>query len=261
MENHDDTGALGRGKGIIERARAIVAIRRHEKIAMQLSGGRDSIAVLYLMRPFLDRLTVYWVNTGAAFPETVDLMDQLRAWIPNFVEIDGNQPAYVEQFGIPSDIVPASATPIGRLVGGAAPAIQDRYSCCVNVMMLPMQKRMMADEITLIIRGQKNADKLKSNMKSGMREYGAELLFPIEDWTSREVMDYLKAEQTPVPRFYEMLESAPDCMTCSAYWEEGHAAYLKRYHHEHYVEVQRRLDIIQHAVGVHISHFNQEVNT
>jgi phosphoadenosine phosphosulfate reductase len=240
------------------------ALNRHDRIALQLSGGRDSIAVLYMLRLFLNRITVYWVNTGAAMPETVALMDKLRQWIPNFVEIAGDQPGHIERFGYPSDIVPASATPVGRLVASIearAPAIQDRYTCCINVMMLPMQKRMMADGITLIIRGQKNADKLKGPSRSGMREYGAELLFPLEHWSSREVMEYLKAEGAPIPRFYEMLDSAPDCLTCSAYWEEGHAAYLKRYHHPQYLEVQRRLDTINQAVAVHIGAFNQEVNS
>lgn len=238
------------------------ALARHERIALQLSGGRDSIAVLYLLRPWLDRITVYWVNTGAAFPETVDLMASLREWIPQFVEIDGDQPGHIERFGIPSDLVPTSSTPIGRLVAANdAAAIQDRYTCCVNVMMLPMQKRMIADGITLVIRGQKSADELKSNARSGTHEYGTELLFPIEDWTTREVMAYLKAEGAPIPRFYEMLDSAPDCMTCSAYWEEGAAAYLKRYHHPAYLVVQQRLDLINQAVGQHIAAFNTEVNT
>lgn len=247
--------------GEIERARAIVALRRHEKVALQLSGGRDSIACLYLMKPWLSRMTVYWVNTGDAFPETVALMANLREWIPHFVEIDGGQPGHVARHGIPSDIVPVSATPIGRAVGGDSPAIQDRYTCCMNVMMAPMQRRMEADGITLVIRGQRNSDALKSPARSGDTECGAELLFPVEQWTSAQVMAYLKTEYAPIPRFYEMLESAPDCMTCSAYWEAGAAAYLKRYHHPQYLEVQRRLDMINKAVAAHIGAFNQEVNT
>jgi 3'-phosphoadenosine 5'-phosphosulfate sulfotransferase (PAPS reductase)/FAD synthetase len=233
---------------------------RHERIALQLSGGRDSIACLYLLRPWLERITVYWNNTGAAFPETRELIDQLRALCPNFIEINGDQPGHIARHGIPSDLVPSARTPIGLMGAGSdAPAIQDRYTCCANVIMIPLHARMIDDDITLIIRGQKNSDALKGPLRSGMiDERDVEYLFPIEDWTGAQVMDYLRAERAPIPRFYEIMNSAPDCMTCSAYWEEGAAAYLKRYHHPEYLVVQARLDIIREATGAHIAAFNTE---
>lgn len=237
-------------------------IARHEKIALQVSGGRDSIACLYMMREYLDRITVYWCNTGAAFPETVDVMEHVRAMAPNFVEIDGRQPEVIAHAGIPSDIVPASHTPIGVIGGDSAgPLIQDRYSCCANVIMLPLHQRMQQDGITLVIRGQKKDDRLKSPLSSGQSDMGIEYLFPIENWSTQQVMSYLQSQGAPIPRFYEVMNSAPDCMTCSAYWETGAAAYLKRYHHEQYIEVQRRLDFINQAIGPHIINFNKEVNT
>lgn len=107
----------------------LATLARHDRIALQLSGGRDSIACLYLMRPWLDRITVYWLNTGAAFPETLAVIEQMRAWVPHFVEIDGDQPGHVARHGIPSDLVPSSHTPIGLLATGKrAGAIQDRKS-------------------------------------------------------------------------------------------------------------------------------------
>lgn len=236
-------------------------IDRHERIALQLSGGRDSIACLYLLKPFWDRLTVYWLDTGAAYPETVALMQQVREMVPNFARIDGRQPQVVEEFGIPSDVVPVSGTPIGIEVSGGGQRIQDRYLCCYRSIMLPMHERMIADGITLIIRGQKNADRFKATARSGQTHEGIEYLFPIEEWDARKVMRFLSDEGAPIPRFYEVLNSAPDCMTCSAWWEEGAARYLRRYHNAQYLENQQRLDIINKAVGEHIAAFNKEVAT
>ena len=227
---------------------------------MQVSGGRDSIACFYLLRPYLDRITVYFVNTGDAFPETLDTIRKMREIAPNFVEIDGNQPGVIEQFGIPSDIVPVSRTPIGIIATwNDLPSIQDRYTCCMRTIMLPLHDRMVADGITLIIRGQKASDSHKAPINSGHVENGVEYLFPIDSWSTQDVMDYLRNECAPIPRFYEMLDGAADCMTCSAWWEKGAAKYLKRYHQDAYVEVQRRLDIINQAVSGHIAHFNEEV--
>lgn len=232
---------------------------RHERIALQVSGGRDSIACLYLLKPYWDRLTVYWLDTGAAYPETVALMQRIRDMVPNFARIEGRQPQTIEEFGIPSDIVPASGTPFGVYAADNGQLIQDRYSCCMRSIMFPMHERMIADEITLIIRGQKDADRLKSKTRSGNVIDGIEFLFPIEDWDARKVMRFLEEEGAPIPRFYEMLSGAPDCMTCSAYWEEGAAKYLRRYHYDQYLANQARLDVINRAVGEHIAAFNQEV--
>lgn len=232
---------------------------RHQRIALQLSGGRDSLACLYLLRPYWDRLTVYWSNTGDPFPETVAIMDQVRAQVPHFVEIAGDQPGVVAQYGLPSDIVPASATPIGVLGSGGGTLLQDRYSCCANVFMLPMHARMLADGITLIIRGQKAGDALKSPLASGTVQDGIEYWFPIEGWSNADVMAYLRAQDAPIPRFYQMLDGAPDCLTCSAYWEHGAAAYLAAHHPAAHQEVQRRLDVIREAIMPSIAAFNQEI--
>lgn len=236
------------------------AFGRHEKIALQVSGGRDSLACLYLLRPWWDRVTVYWLNTGAPFPETLETMERVRAEVPHFVEIAGNQPQVIAQFGIPSDIVPTSRTPMGlRAASSLAPAIQDRNDCCARSIMLPMHARVIADGATLIIRGQKNDDAIKGPLRSGAVLEGIEFLYPIEDWSDAAVMHYLRSNGLPIPRFYAMLDGAPDCMTCSAYWEHGVASYLKQYHPAAYAVVQQRLDIINAAVSEHIAHFNIEV--
>lgn len=234
-------------------------INRHERIALQLSGGRDSIACLYLMKPYWDRLTVYWLDTGAAYPETVSLIAQIADMVPNFARIEGRQPQVIEEFGIPSDIVPVNATPFGIYAANKGQLIQDRYSCCLRSIMLPLHERMIADGITLIIRGQKNSDRLKSKTRSGDVIDGMEFFFPIEDWDHRKVMRYLEDEGAPIPRFYEVLKGAPDCMDCSAWWEEGAMKYLRRYHYDQYLANQARLDIINKAVGEHIAAFNKEV--
>lgn len=233
-------------------------IERHEKIALQVSGGRDSIACLYLMREHLDRMTVYWVNTGDAFPETLAIIDQVRALAPNFVEISGNQPAVISQFGIPTDLLPQTSTPIGVAAGKSRVLMQDTLSCCARVIMAPLHQRMLDDGITLIVRGQKACDSNRAPFSSGYIENGIEYLFPIEAWSSDDVDGYLAAQGAPVSPFYPQLHSTPDCMTCSGWWTDQRAGYLKANHPEKYAEYQRRLGIICTETAAHIAMFNTE---
>jgi ubiquinone/menaquinone biosynthesis C-methylase UbiE/3'-phosphoadenosine 5'-phosphosulfate sulfotransferase (PAPS reductase)/FAD synthetase len=234
------------------------ALARHEKVAFQLSGGKDSIAALYLMRPYWDKMTVYWTNTGDAVPEVRDVIERIRAEVPHFQEITGRVHEQIAAHGIPSDIVPTSATPIGLSSAGAGVAIQDRFQCCYNSLMLPMQERMEADGVTMIVRGQKTADKLKSPYRSGALERGIELLFPIETWTDAQVFDWLETNAF-VPGYYADLGASPDCLTCSAYWGERRSAWLKDRHPDAYAVYQGRMNVIRAAVMPHIELFNLEV--
>ena len=38
-----------------------------KRVALAFSGGKDSQACLELLRPHLDRVTVYWLNTGSVW--------------------------------------------------------------------------------------------------------------------------------------------------------------------------------------------------
>ncbi len=234
------------------------AMQRHERIALQFSGGKDSLAALFLLRNHWDKMTVYWTNTGDPVPEVLAVVEQVKALVPHFVEISGRVLEQTEAYGLPSDLVPTTSTPFGQAAYGAGTKLQDRFQCCYHSLMRPMQERMEQDGITLIIRGQKTVDRMKSPLRSGALEQGMELLFPLELWTDAQVFDYLKGNAF-IPNYYEQLTASPDCLTCSAYWSEGRAAWLKRKHPEAHTAYQGKLDVIREAVMPHIALFNLEV--
>lgn len=218
---------------------------RHSRIALQFSGGKDSLACLYLLRPYLDRLTVYYVNSGDAFPETTELIDALRPHIPHFVEIQGRKPQVEAALGWCSDIVPCGSTGFGQMMGHEGPMLVDRYTCCFKALMEPMYERMKADGITLIIRGQKNDDDKKPPLRSGSVLDGFEFLYPIEDWNADRLFQYLTDEGAPLPRYYvDGMTSAPDCMSCTAWLEHKMPQYVRKYHPTKYPALMDRLNRI-----------------
>lgn len=234
-------------------------LNRHERIAMQFSGGKDSLAALMQLQPYWGEMTVYWTNTGDPVPEVREVVERVREMVPNFVEIAGRVNEQIASAGLPSDLVPTSSTPVGLAAYGRGVMLQDRFQCCYRSLMEPMQERMAQDGITLIIRGQKSVDVLKSPLRSGAIENGIELLFPLEDWTDDQVFAWLE-EHAFVPSYYQELSASPDCLTCSAYWSEGRAGWLKRKHPEAYDAYQAKLDVIRQQVMPHIALFNLEVS-
>ena len=233
----------------------------HQNIALQVSGGRDSLATFALLKElgFLNKVTVYWLNTGDAVPETIEIIDLVREQSPNFVEIQGNQPEIIARFGIPTDLLPRSCTPIGLATGQSDILMQDSYSCCARVIMEPMHRRMLEDGVTCIIRGQRKSDDHKAPFQSGYVEHGIQYVFPIEDWIDEEVDHYVKEHGFPVHPCYAYMDSTPDCLTCSGWWNERRASYLQAHHPEAHKVYQERLDLIRSKSDPQIFAFNSEL--
>jgi len=178
--------------------------------------------------------------------------------VPRFAEIQGRVREVIAACGIPSDIVPTTATANGVLFYGGGQRLNDRFDCCLRSLMVPMHQRMLDDGITLIIRGQKAGDEMKGPLRSGDVCDGIEYLFPVEDWSDDQVLALAK-ESGLLPDSYDALKASPDCLTCSAYWGEGRAAWLKARHPAAYAIYQARLDTIRNAVMPHINEFNTEI--
>lgn len=224
---------------------------RHTNVALSFSGGKDSLACLYLARPWWDRLTVYWMNPGNPFPETVELMAQIHAMVPRFKEVRGRQPEIIAQDGWPSDVVPHRYTSDGNTIFGATPfKVQARLSCCYRALMLPTYRAMVADGMTCCIRGKRHDEADRTGIESGyVSEDGIELVFPIYDWSREDVRRFLAAEDIALPDSYEYATHSLDCMDCTAWWGEGLSRYLKAKHPEEFAEYHRRIGLIKQAIA------------
>lgn len=226
------------------------AFERHERIAFHFSGGRDSTAALYLLRPYWGRMTIYHLDTGDQFPETRAVVDAVEAEVGPMVRVITNVKASRAEFGMPSDLVPTDNTPIGRMVSGRQIKLVGRYECCAHNLMIPMHQRTLADGITLLIRGQRDDEYVKQPMRSGDVENGIEVLYPIQEWTGDMVSEYLFAGGHPIAPFYERgALRAPECMGCTAWWDEGRAEYMKKYQPEAHAAYSINIKLIREEIG------------
>ncbi len=222
----------------------------HEKTVLQFSGGKDSLACLLLLQDRLDEITVMWADSGDAFPETLQQMEIVKSLCPHFVVVNGNQPEVIKQFGYPADILPVkNYVQVQHLTQQSHIKIQPFIECCQHSLLVPMHEKTLELGATMIIRGQKLVDKMKSPVRNGDVIDGITYCFPIEHWTDAEVLEYV-SKSSLLPAHYDIANTSMDCMHCTAYLAEN--AWKLNYLNEHYPqqaqEVKTRLHIIRDEV-------------
>ena len=237
---------------------SIHPIDSHELAVLQFSGGKDSLACLHLMRPWWDKIIVMWVNTGDAFPETIEQMRQVKALVPRFQEISSNQRLHIYDEGWPSDIITVSATLFGRLVEGhRGPIVQGWPRCCGANIWAPMMRAVRASGATLIIQGTRESDPRRSPDSNAP---GLQYHYPVWDWSTGKVLEYLRLEGL-LPEHYDETATGLDCQHCTAFLNENadKMRYLARHHPAVSVEVQRRIKTIRDLALADLAHIEKAV--
>lgn len=232
---------------------------RHKHGALGFSGGKDSLALVYMLQPYWDKLTLYHVDTGDLLPEIREIVDMVERMVPRFVRIESNAKAWIANVGMPSDLVPTSSTSAGLAIGMSKRRIVDRFDCCGINLMLPLHQRMIADAISLVIRGTKRVDAKRLPVESGDTSMGYELWLPLQDWSHEQVFDYLNSVGAPICRIYEERVNAPECATCPAWWNERRAEYLAKYHPDLFDAYRANLRIVADEIKPHVIALHREL--
>lgn len=216
----------------------------HDKIALAYSGGKDSLACVYLLRDQLDRIRVYHVDTGDELPEMRDAVAAVEAWVPHFIRVQTDVKGWIAANGLPSDLVPHTAHELGQVMGEGRVRLAGRYDCCRANRAGALFERIKADGNTMLISGVRRDDMRVMPSHDGDDMDGIEAYYPLETWSTADVLAYLAQVGAPLPSYYPELEHGVDCAGCSAWWSERRGAWLRRVHPDLYRQYRGRLQMI-----------------
>jgi len=190
---------------------------------LQFSGGIDSLATLWFLRHEWDTMHVLWCDTGAVYAETRDyVVGKIAPLVKNFSVAHGARPEWSSINGIAVEVVPERRTMIGALVHHPTPKqlYTSHLRCCAANLWLPMDQESRRLGATTIIRGQRDDDTDKPDVKSGhVDATGMRYEFPIHNWSRARVWEYCN-DVCPdyIPEYYHRGEtSSHDCWDCTAY--------------------------------------------
>ena len=215
--------------------------------------------MVYMLREHLDRVTIYHNDTGDLLPEVREIVDHVKGFAPHFVHIRGDVAGWIEENGLPSDVVPFQAHWFAEVVGQRRAKIVSRYECCYSNLMLPLWQRLQADGVTLVIRGTKRGDFPVLPVVNGQVLEGVEFWHPLEGMTHEEVFDYLRGAGAPICRVYETGLQAPECARCPAWLNVGMGAYLRKHHPGLFADYRARMETITGELAPSLSNMLAEM--
>ena len=228
------------------------------------SGGKDSLACLYLLEEHLDQITGLWVNTGKLFPEVLETINYHRKFFKHFIEVKVDRDKQWEKAGLPTELLSLDHTAYGHFYrhSDSGLKVQSSYQCCVENIMEPAWNVLTNIGCDLLIRGQKKSDFYKDKTFSGERLGGIKLFHPLENCTDSIVLEIIRQHmQMPWPDHLNYKHSSLDCMDCTGFlkFSSDKLALLKEKYPAVAKEVKQNLMKIQNAAGLELNLMRKEI--
>ncbi|TXN75483.1 phosphoadenosine phosphosulfate reductase family protein [Methylobacterium sp. WL8] len=189
---------------------------RHDRVFLAFSGGKDSAALAHLCRPWRDRLTLLWMNTGAAAPFMRDHVLSHRADF-EVIELHPDRPMIEnwQEWGIPADLIAVENL---ATVAWREPKVQPWLACCAVHRLQPAITFMesVRGPCPLLI-GQRSADKggTVAGLASAFPAH-VEVAMPLWTWTDAEVRTFVAEQGIRLHPHHAECPTSIECVRCPA---------------------------------------------
>jgi len=232
---------------------------------LQFSGGKDSLAVLYLSRPDLKDIDVHFGN-AAALPSVVEYVQRVCDRLGARLKIIRPEQAievFQAEHGLPSDLLPVWNTKQTAWTGSGV-KLQSSASCCSAMLWGPMYRAVLNSGSRTVLRGAKACDEQRGVPPGFTDENGISYFSPIWNWSDEDVFSYLKREGAEIPEHYGEVDSSLDCWLCTGHTHSSHAndqfKYIRNHHPELWPSLQQRLARVKGAVKSETAAFDAAID-
>jgi len=227
--------------------------------ALWFSGGKDSLACLYLLEKEWANVIVLWANTGKNFPEVLETVEMVRCLVPNFVEVKTDRDGQNFRNGLPSQLVPVNCTVPGILATGkqSSTLVQPMIQCCFENIAQPLWRWCSENNIKTIYNGQRLEESYKNQLRDGDAYCGFEIKHPIENWSKDDVMNYLSSKMERLPDHLKFEHTSMDCFDCTAFLEHSkdRIDYMRKNHPEKFDIFASRFNSLTSVINAELRHF------
>jgi phosphoadenosine phosphosulfate reductase len=203
----------------LERAEHLIRLWSREQCVVSCSFGKDSVAVLHLVRKYKPNVRVLFQNTGVEFPETLRLKEQLiRDWNLEIIETK------------PKETFWQVMDRVKRLHLHVDDGKKHSNVCCNALKHGPARVALKDFKVRVNFTGMtamESRNRMFTACHKGMEYYSSHLgvitVHPIMFWRPDEVFGYIKENGIPLNVAYERYGlQRVGCQTCTSYkgWRE-----------------------------------------
>jgi 3'-phosphoadenosine 5'-phosphosulfate sulfotransferase (PAPS reductase)/FAD synthetase len=234
------------------------------KKIVQFSGGKDSIVCLHLFKND-PGITAVYVNTGAAFPH---LKKHVQKTCDDFgvplisILLEKSVIEWQKENGLPADIIPWDSTPLMQQLSKKSfgATLVPYMECCSANIHLPMERFVIENNVTDVIRGSKACDTVVG-VQDGFVGNGVTYHSPLWNWSNKDVFNYIKMYDITILDNYKDPDSdSLDCWNCTGHMGRTGAArvrYVKENLPEHYDELAGNIALVKSTLQNAIDHYNE----
>ena len=234
------------------------------KKIVQFSGGKDSIVCLHLFKNDPD-ITAVYVNTGAAFPH---VKEHVQKTCDDFgvplitILLEKSVTEWHKENGLPADIIPWDSTPLMQQLSKKSfgATLVPYMDCCSANIHLPMERFVIENNVTDVIRGSKACDTVVG-VQDGFVGNGTTYHSPLWNWSHEDVFNYIKMYDITILDNYKDPDSdSLDCWNCTGHMGKTGAArvrYVKENLPEHYDELAANIALVKSTLQNAINHYNE----